>query len=436
MTNLIQRVAKFQRVHGGRKLIREIFVRVDRRARAVLGIKPAGARERGWVDGLTLAQGQLPQRTALRVFKTPPRARPRVSVVTDSINAGSLYGGVGTAIILACALAHARGASLRIVTRNEPAQPSNLNNLLVTYEMQAPHGVEFAFAPFAGDRYEIDTHEGELFITTSWWTTEATLRSVGHASVLYLLQEDERMFYPMGDEHLLCSRILSHPELQFAVNSRLLFDHLVASGLDNVARNGIAFEPAFPPRVFRRAERPAPAARRTLAFYARPNNSRNLFHFGLELIETAISRGILSLDQWDIVFLGKDIPDIRLDAGRYTPRRLENLSWHDYAAFTGTVDLGLCLMYTPHPSYPPFDMCASGAVVVTNRFGNKTDLRHYCENILCGDPQIDSMLDALRRGVALACDEPARSRNHQQRQLPGDWHATLAELLARHGRPA
>jgi hypothetical protein len=436
MKNLIKRVAQFRRVHGTRKMIREISTRLGRRARAALGVSPATARDPGWVDGMTLARSQLPQRTALRVFNAPAPSLPRVNLVTDSINAGSLYGGVGTAIIVACELAHARGASLRVITRSEPAQPSNFHSLLSTYGLEAPPGVEFAFAPFAGERWELDLHDRELFITTSWWTTEAALRSVPHDAVLYLLQEDERMFYPLGDEHLLCSRVLAHPQLRFAINSRLLFDHLVASGLDNVARNGLAFEPAFPSSVFYPRKPEAPKLRRTLAFYARPNNSRNLFHFGLELLESAIARGVLCLDEWDVVLIGKDIPRIRLDGGRYTPAHLENLSWPDYAAFVGTVDLGLSLMYTPHPSYPPFDMSASGAVVVTNRFANKQDLSHYCANILCGDPQLDSMLETLARGITLARDDATRAENHRHRKLPEDWQKTLAELVARHGSAA
>ena len=39
---------------------------------------------------------------------------------------------------------------------------------------------------------------GDLFVTTSWWTTWATRASVDPASIIYLVQEDERRFYPGG----------------------------------------------------------------------------------------------------------------------------------------------------------------------------------------------------------------------------------------------
>jgi hypothetical protein len=439
MKNLIDRALRYRRRHGTKKMIREGLARVARR----LGLRPApGAApdaplslalaDIGWVSAAELAAKQAQQCAPLRLFTSPRPALPRVSIVTDSINKGSLYGGVGTAVILGCLLAQRRGATLRIVTRTERANPSGIAGVLATYGITLEHEMEFAFAGFDDERYQLDTYPGELFVTTSWWTTAATLGAVPREDILYLLQEDERMFYPHGDEHLRCSRVLADNGLHFAINTGLLFDHLVASGLANVARNGLAFEPAFPPQVFR-PHHAASTGKRVLAFYARPHNVRNLFFFGLEVLEAAIARGIVDLQEWDIVFVGKDIPKIRLDAGRYSPRRLENLSWAEYAEFASTVDLALCLMYTPHPSYPPFDMSASGAVVVTNRFGNKQDLSGYCRNILCGDPQLGSMLEALAQGVALARDDAQRTANFEQRRMSGDWQASLARVVERFG---
>jgi O-antigen biosynthesis protein len=441
MTDLIEKVLRFRRIHGTRNLIREIATRIGRRMGLRAGapvVSPAPqfrAEDTGWIGVRDLVTKRLPQRSALRLFTIPRPASPRVSIVTDSINRGSLYGGVGTAIIMACLIAQARGATVRVITRNERAQPSNLAEVLTTYGIELDGEVEFSYARFDDEKCEINAFDGELFITTSWWTTASTMASVPHESILYLLQEDERMFYPYGDDHLLCSQVLCNPRLRFAVNSKLLLDHLVASGLENVGRNGLAFEPAFPAEVFRRRAVPG-GGRRTLAFYARPHNARNLFYFGLEVLEAAIVRGIVSLDDWDIVLLGKEIPRIRLDGGSYTPRRLENLSWSEYAAFAGTVDLGLCLMYTPHPSYPPFDMSASGAVVVTNTFANKQDLSSYCKNILCGDLELEAMLDTLQRGVQLAGDEVTRAENYRSHTLPSDWKQSLAPVLECFGKPA
>jgi hypothetical protein len=439
MLNHFERALRYQRIHGTRQLVRELWVRARRRLREATPVPAAvgAAITAGdiWVSARELAAKQAPACAPLRLFTIPAAPVGRISMVTDSINRGSLYGGVGTAIILAALLAQARGMRLRIVTRTERASPSGLALVLQTYGIELDHDIELAHAPFHDTNHEIDRFPGELFLTTSWWTTAATLGAVEPDAVVYLLQEDERMFYPHGDERLRCARVLERSDIRFLVNTRLLFDHLVASGLGHLARCGQWFEPAFPASVFHpRAS--AEGARRKLFFYARPNNQRNLFYFGLELLEVAIARGILDLSVWDLVLVGKDIPRLRFDEGRYAPEQLENLSWTDYAALAGGTDLGLCLMYTPHPSYPPLDLAASGAVVVTNTFGNKLDLTAYSPNILCAQPSLEPMLDALAQGLRLALDTPRRQANHRASGLGRDWRQALAGVVSSLSRPA
>jgi beta-1,2-rhamnosyltransferase WsaF-like protein len=429
----LHRARRYWKTYGTRQLIRESVARLVRRFLGPSYTVAAGlpvSDEYGWVHAGELARKQSQLSAPLRLFSIPQGDPARVSIVTDSINKGSLYGGVGTAIILAALVAQASGARLRIVTRTEQAQPAGLATVLDTYGITLTHDVEFAYAPFYDSNYEIDFFEEELFITTSWWTTKATMASVRSESIVYLLQEDERMFYPHGDEHLRCSRVLANADIRFVINTRLLYEHLVGSGLSNIAARGIWFEPVFPREVFHPRERPD-GAKRTLMFYARPNNVRNLFFFGIEILETAIARGIIDLQHWDLVLVGKDIPKVRFDDGRYSPKVHENLSWTEYAALAGEADLALCLMYSPHPSYPPFDLAASGAVVVTNRFGNKQDLSGYSRNIICGDPDLESMLDAMAQAARLAAEPRQRGENYRANRLGSGWKESLAEVVRR-----
>ncbi len=57
--------------------------------------------------------------------------------------------------------------------------------------------VECVFSPPSGGS-SVPVFEGDLFLTTSWWTTEAIRCAVNPWQIIYLLQEDERMFYPRG----------------------------------------------------------------------------------------------------------------------------------------------------------------------------------------------------------------------------------------------
>jgi LmbE family N-acetylglucosaminyl deacetylase len=365
----------------------------------------------------------------LSMYLVPPSPHPRVNIVTDSIARGSLFGGVGTALIFGTLLANRMGADLRIITRTEKAQAENVDHILSVYGLALEGEIDFKFLPSYEQKQNLDFSTSDLFITTSWWTTAATLGSVPSASIIYLLQEDERMFYPFGDDRLRCEAILRNREIRFVLNTRLLFDHLVADGLSNLVQQGSWFEPAFPTTVFR--PRPHKAeGKRKFIFYARPNNLRNLFYLGIEVINAAIAQQVLNPQEWEIIFVGKDIPDMSFEGG-VVPTKLENLSWSDYAELAGTIDLGLSLMYTPHPSYPPLDLAASGAVVVTNRFGGKQDLDRYSANLICADAERDALVEALRQGVALARNSGQREKNFQANGLCLDWNIAFSETLER-----
>lgn len=107
------------------------------------------------------------------------------------------------------------------------------------------------------------------------------------------------------------------------------------------------------------------------------------------------------------------------------------MPWTDYQAFLTTMDTGLSLMYTPHPSCPPLGLAALGIPVLTNRYGLKTDLSGYSENILCADPDPDSLLEGLDRLLTLARDRAACLRNRQADGLCRDWAWTLEPVVAK-----
>jgi len=428
MIDFIYKVFCYWRNHGTRAL-RHLIVRklVSRIQKQEIREQVRYLEKPGMGTITDLLNARFESLTPLRTYRLPSAKATRVNLVTDSIGSGSLFGGVGTALILAALLANRLGAPLRIVTRTERAQPSNLDHVLSLYGIKLAFEVQFKFAAFYDRKYELDMTDGDVFITTSWWTTAATLPSVPRQSIIYLLQEDERMFYPFSDDRLKCEAILRNRDIRFLVNTKLMFDHLVQDGFDNMAARGRWFEPAFPSQVFYPRAK-ATGGKRKFFFYARPNNLRNLFYLGIEVIEQAILQQVLDLTQWDIVLVGKDIPVVTLGNG-YAPTKCENLVWSDYAELIGTVDLGLSLMYTPHPSYPPLDLAASGAVVVTNRFANKQELTGYSKNIICADLDRDALVEGLRKAVALVMNAPLREQNYRDNGIAKDWPQAFSEVI-------
>ncbi|MCV3216727.1 hypothetical protein OGM63_25020 [Plectonema radiosum NIES-515] len=375
---------------------------------------------------------RFPHLKPLQVFSVSFLER-RINLVTDSINSGSLYGGVGTAIIFCTLLAKEWDCKLRVITRTEKADEKNFFDVLTANSISCNQNVEFIFASiFESSDHDIDVCERDTFVTTSWWTTWSTIQSISTEKIVYLLQEDERMFYPHGDEHIRCTQILSNTEIQFVVNSQLLFDHLIYDGFYNIKTKGLYFEPSFSKNLYYPESIERKDAKKNFFFYARPNNLRNLFYFGLEVIEAAVYRGILDIDEWELFFVGKDIPQLKI-AGFYEPKRIEGLTWSEYAKFIRSVDLGLCLMYTPHPSYPPLDLAASGSVVVTNRFGLKKELDIYSKNIICKDCNLESILQGISEGIKISHDQVYRSKNCEENSILQDWKISFKDVVKHFG---
>lgn len=352
----------------------------------------------------------------------------RLNLVTDSINPGSLFGGVGTAIILSTLLADRLRAKLRVVTRTEVADAEGFAQVLACNGIDFSGNVEFDHIGVGDNQARLPICDGDRFLTTSWWTTACVLGSIPANRIDYLLQEDERMFYPHGDERLRCREVLKCRDIRIVVNTELLYRHLIKEGFDHLRENAVWFEPAFPAGMFKREILNKGGGRRKLFFYARPNNLRNLFYRGIEVLDAAVIEKLITPDEWDIVMVGKDVPSLSLGEG-FQPQVFPTMGWRAYGEFIRSVDLGFCLMGTPHPSYPPLDLAASGAVVLTNKFGMKDDLRKYSDNIICSDLSVPALLDGLREAVARVRDDEARLSAFQANRMARSWPETLAKSI-------
>ncbi|MBB5413927.1 hypothetical protein HDG34_007910 [Paraburkholderia sp. HC6.4b] len=425
MIDRAYRVYCYWKTHGTSALRELVYRKLGKK----LHVSPslAGGGDSSQKSVAQLYRQRFESLAPLLTYSIPASGVRRVSIVTDSVSSGSLFGGVGTALIFSALLANELNAQLRIVTRTQRAQPENIDHILALYGIKLKHELQFKFAAFYDQKYELDVKEGDLFVTTSWWTTAATLPSVPRESIIYLLQEDERMFYPFGDDRVKCEDTLRNSEIRFLINTELLFDHLISDGLGNIAAKGMWFEPAFPASIYHPRKKQTLQKKRFF-FYARPNNVRNLFYLGIEVIERAIAEKVLDPSEWEICLVGKDIPTVVFD-GDYVPEKFENLTWSQYAELAGTIDVGLSLMSTPHPSYPPLDLVASGAVVVTNRFGGKTDLSGYSHNLICADLERDALVEALRSAVTLASNQQLRKQNFLNNGLAGDWQQAFGKII-------
>ena len=118
-----------------------------------------------------------------------------------------------------------------------------------------------------------------------------------------------------------------------------------------------------------------------------------MYATAIEALARFVSKENLGPEDIELVSIGQHHSDVALPGGHIL-RSLGKLPWEDYPDYLGTVDVGLSLMYSPHPSHPPLEMAAAGVRVVTNGFGPK-DLSRLSPAILSVPATAPDLADAL-----------------------------------------
>ncbi|MBU2839940.1 hypothetical protein HF670_10250 [Acidithiobacillus thiooxidans] len=424
MLKIIIKSARYWRINGTNRLLKRIKVEILSHTRTKKILANNNQRKNLSVSDLLVSRFIISNKMCVR--HTNRENTGRVNIITDSVRAGSLFGGVGTALLFAAHLANRLGVQCRVITRTEEPDIQGVFNFYKLYDIKLQKELQFKFEPCDNTGRGVDFTDEELFITTSWWTTASTLTGVDPRKIIYLLQEDERMFYPYGDDWIKAHEIMSNEDIFIVVNTKILFDHFVAHGFVNIIKNDAWFEPAFPMHIYHITERQE--KKKNFFFYARPNNPRNLFYFGLKVIDDAIMLGIINTSEWNIIIVGSDIPEIEF-FGKICPVRYDKMPWNEYSKLLGKIDVGLSLMCTPHPSYPPLDLAASGAVVVTNKFGLKQNLSKYSQNIICSDLNLGDMLSAIDTAIKLSENKNEKNKNYHNAPLEHSWDHSFTKVL-------
>jgi hypothetical protein len=443
MPNIIARLC-FHKNGKPKRWLRKLLVQRDGEIRSVLRrvVVKKNGKPRPRFSSWLLDGTATPNKTSVREYLELRNAalRPitvfqetnpahRINLVTDSIGPSSLFGGVGTALIIAALWANKTKSVLRIITRTEIPHTNALASVLKANGINVDIKVEFEYAPHFGGS-AISVSQNDIFMATSWWTARCLLNTVPAKRIVYLLQEDERMFYPFGDEHLACTSTMAAPFALVLVNSGILLKHLTESGSAIQNRNSqyMCFEPAFtyPPR----GKKYLPEGKQKLFFYARPHNPRNLYLTGLNLINQAVLNGVLDSKKWELHAVGKGLEDLIFDTDLSSFNHAP-MAWNDYVNFLQDMDAGFSLMYTPHPSYPPLDLAAIGVPVLTNTFEIKTDLKMYSENIICKDLNTVSMLQGFQELTSLADNINECTKRRRIDRIQRDWEMSLASVLSK-----
>jgi len=354
---------------------------------------------------------------ALAVSETAPE---RVNLLIPTIDLKHLFGGYIAKYNLARKLAEV-GLRVRIVAVDPtPRLPPGWREQVQSYGglEGALEKVEVAFARDQDAPLEISS--SDRFIATTWWTAHLArdaLEQTGRDRFLYLIQEYEPYTFVMGSWAAAAMNTYEFPHAA-VFSTELLRDFfrrrgygVFAAGAQEGDRRSVSFENAIT-----EVQPPSPeelTGRRTrrVLFYARPAHhaARNMFELGLSCLVQAVEEGAFG-SQWEFHGIGGveegDIPLTESAHLSLLPRQAQRR----YAEILPRHDVGLSLMFTPHPSLVPIEMASAGMLAVTNSFETKTAeaMGAISPNLITVPPSREGIVEGLAVAAARAGDLQAR----------------------------
>ncbi len=155
-----------------------------------------------------------------------------------------------------------------------------------------------------------------------------------------------------------------------------------------------------------------------------------MFELGVLALARALEDGVFA-SGWELHGIGtvEGARQISLGGGAV----LELLPRSDqgsYATLLRDHDVGLALMYTPHPSLVPIEMASAGMLTVTNSFENKSPaaMEAISPNLITVEASVEAIAEGLARAAAAAPEVERRvagSAVHWSR----DWDASFDQPL-------
>ena len=363
-----------------------------------------------------------------------------INVLLPSLHVKHMSGGPNTALLFAALLAE-RGENIRLISCDVSAEgeekmlyahmDSLLRRPVVRKKIKLVDAFDRSVPVFIGIN--------DVFFATAWWTAQIAKYGTKHTlykSFIYLIQDFEPILHEASTFYSRALETYGLPHIPL-VNTNLLLDHLVEvkAGLyadKQFVNDALVFEPAidrnyyFPDKTLT-----SKIKKKVLLFYARPTMAkRNLFETGVVALRKAVASGLITNEQWEVWAMGEKLPPVPLGHG-VELKPLPWLSFEEYAKQVRTADLLLSLMLSPHPSYPPLEMAASGKLVVTNSFSVKTSerLKKFSPNIIVAEPNPQSIGIALEKAVnrinvGLPSYDPTGSI-----KLPQTWEESLRNVI-------
>lgn len=331
---------------------------------------------------------KLPE-TAPFFCRAVESSRPRLNLLLPTCDLQQGYAGVSEAIRQFCAIGERLDADLRIIATDVPFNKmtvppqgfTNFDSLVYERDMSVVPG-------YLRSKEPLSLRRNDRFVASAWWNAKqafelidaqaAIFGSADRRRAVYLIQDFEPGFYPWSTRWALAESTYRQPEKTIAVfNTPLLSDFMAARYAFSATQT---YRPMINEQLMiARDQQPAFDTREKIVLlYARVHAERNCLEMIDAVVACCLERDPDFWAEWRFLAIGETF-NARLLSTRAI-KVLGRLTMADYKDYLARARLGVSLMVSPHPSYPPLEMAANGVRVLTNTYEGK-DLSRLHGNI-------------------------------------------------------
>jgi len=308
---------------------------------------------------------------------------PRLNLLIPTADTSVGYAGVSEAIrLFTGALAHlGEEWSGRIIMTDVP--PSNMFTPPAGFRLassfdDAENARKVIVSGCDRNREFLTLREQDVFVASAWWNAGQAFDLIRQAcqiyggasrrKLLYLVQDDERGFNPWSTKFKLCDDTYNRSEETFAVfNTPLLAQHFRDHSLST---SSFTYEPPINASLTPGQITPFDDRENWVLLYARPHAVRNGLDFIDAVVGTCLKDDPDFWGDWKWLAIGEDFDGRMLKSADHITVR-GRLTLEEYREVLTKSKLGISLMVSPHPSYPPLEMAAHGVRVIANRFEDR-----------------------------------------------------------------
>ena len=318
--------------------------------------------------------------------------RIRLNLLVPSLDKKHVYGGIATALDFFNTLESTMKVDTRIIVMDSSVDLNScvtMDRYILTDCMEDQNYPRQITEYSNRSKKSLPIRKNDVFVATGWWTAyviadviewQSQIFQIGLQDLIYIIQDFEPGFYPWSSRYLMADSTYKLNIPTIAVfNSKLLKEYFDTN--DYLFKESYYFDPVLNRTLkeYLLAHQNTIERKKQLLIYGRPTTQRNAF----ELIVTALKKWVeLYPDskEWNILSAGEMHADVDLGNGNKL-HSVGKLDLQQYGRLMLESYIGLSLMVSPHPSYPPLEMSTFGVKTITNCFGPK-DLSKFNSNVI------------------------------------------------------